>query len=166
MKYRIPFLLSGLVMVAGCNAGSPASPDSYQADHAVLQGGSAAAQENGVVEIGYEKWFLPGGVMTGDTDLGRGTFAGLLLGRTAFANGVIVKLEATYQVTDPAGIQSFTAHVEGSENLVTNKAVLNGVITSGWREGSQVHVEFDVISPCFELHNRATCFTGTIRIQG
>jgi hypothetical protein len=104
--------------------------------------------------------------MSGNTEYGDGTFAGRILSRTAFDNGVIVQLQARYVVTDPTGAgHSFTAVIQGTENLVTSEAVLNGVITEGWMIGAQVHVTFQVITPC-QLGTHNVCFQGTIRIQG
>jgi hypothetical protein len=119
----------------------------------------------GVTQITFTKWFTTPPFMTGTTSYGEGTFAGQILNRTAFANGVIVQLEALYQVT--AGANSFTAHIEGTENLQTLKAVLNGVVTEGAMVGSRVHVEFQVIRPCgIVVPAQPVCFQGTIQIQG
>ena len=121
----------------------------------------------GVTQITFTKWFTTPPFMTGITSYGEGTFAGQILKRTAFTNGVVVQLEARYQVTDPSGANSFTAHIEGTENLQTLKAVLNGVVTEGARVGSRVHVEFQVITPCdIVVPAHPVCFQGTIQIQG
>jgi hypothetical protein len=122
-----------------------------------------------VTEISFIKWFTTSPTMTGNTSLGAGTFAGRITKRVVFDNGVIVQLGATYQVTDPSGDHSFTAVIEGTENLETASAVLNGVVTAGWRVGAQVHVTFDVIRQCALATGPSavgTCFQGTIRIQG
>ena len=119
------------------------------------------------VELTFTKWFTTYPAMTGNIpSYGDGTFAGTILKRTAFPNGVVVQLEALYQVTDPSGANSFTAHIEGTENLQTLKAVLNGVVTEGAMVGSRVHVEFQVIKPCkIVVPEQPVCFQGTIRIQ-
>jgi bacteriorhodopsin len=122
-----------------------------------------------VTEFTFIKWFTTAPAMTGNTSLGAGTFAGTITKRIVFDNGVIVQLGAIYQVTDPSGDRSFTAVIEGSENLQTASAVLNGVVTAGWRVGAQVHVTFDVIRSCALATGPSavgTCFQGTIRIQG
>jgi hypothetical protein len=127
---------------------------------------SAAASPT---EFTFIKWFTTYPAMTGNTSLGAGTFAGTITKRIVFDNGVIVQLGAIYQVTDPSGDHSFTAAIDGSENLQTASAVLNGVVTAGWRVGAQVHVTFDVIRPCALAIGPSaigTCFQGTIRIQG
>jgi hypothetical protein len=93
-----------------------------------------------------------------------GTMATTVLSSTAFDNGVILQLEARYGVIDPSGGHSFTALVQGTQNNQTGTAVLNGVITEGWLIGAQVHVAFEVITPCpFGTRNR--CFQGTIRVM-
>jgi hypothetical protein len=163
MTYRAGFSLLMLCVVSACSGTSPT--DSLRQQASVRSSGIDASQQVGVTEFTFEKWFTAYPTMTGNTSLGDGTFAGQILSRVPFDNGVIVKLEALYQITDPSGDQSFTARIQGTENLETMSAVLNGVITDGWRAGSQVHVTFDVIAPC-PIHNRATCFRGTIRVQG
>ncbi|MFL5734253.1 MAG: hypothetical protein ACJ78Q_13790 [Chloroflexia bacterium] len=122
-----------------------------------------------VTEFTFIKWFTTAPTMTGNTSFGAGTFAGTITKRIVFDNSVIVQLGAIYQVTDPSGDHSFTAVIEGVENLQTASAVLNGVVTSGWRAGAQVHVTFDIIRPCALATGPSavgTCFQGTIRIQG
>jgi hypothetical protein len=122
-----------------------------------------------VTEFTFIKWFTTAPTMTGNTSLGAGTFAGTITKRIVFDNSIIVQLGAIYQVTDPSGDHSFTAVIEGMENLQTASAVLNGVVTEGWRVGAQVHVTFDVIRPCVLATGPSavgTCFQGTIRVQG
>ena len=121
------------------------------------------------VVLTFTKWFTTYPAMTGNIpSYGDGTFAGTILKRTAFDNGVIVKLEARYVVTDPSGSHSFAALIEGTENLETASAVLNGVVTEGWMVGARVHVTFQIITPCALATGpsvRGVCFQGTIRIQ-
>jgi len=118
-------------------------------------------------ELTFTKWFTTYPAMTGNIpSYGDGTFAGTILKRTAFDNGVIVQLEARYMVTDPSGSHSFTALIQGTENLVTANAVLNGVVTEGWMVGARVHVTFQRITPCaLAPIAPGLCFQGTIRIQ-
>ena len=117
------------------------------------------------VEVTFTKWITTYPDMAGSTggDV-EGTFEGEVLQRTPFDNGVIVQLNARYQVIDPTGLHTFTAIIEGTQNNQTKSAVLNGVVTEGWLAGSQVHVEFDVVTPC-EFGTRNTCFRGTIRVM-
>jgi len=122
--------------------------------------------EAAVTEITFIKWFTTFPAMTGNTSYGDGTFAGTILGRTAFDNGVIVKLQALYRVTDPSGSHSFAALIQGTQNIETATAVLNGVITEGWMVGARVHVTFQRITPCaLAPIAPGLCFQGTIRIQ-
>src|SRR4051794_14945893 len=119
--------------------------------------------------VTFIKWFTTAPTMRGNTSYGGDTFAGTITKRIVFDNGVIVQLGAVYQVTDPSGDHSFTAVIEGMENLETASAVLNGVVTEGWRVGAQVHVTFAVIRPCALATGPSavgTCFQGTIRVQG
>jgi len=120
------------------------------------------------IEVTFIKWFTTFPAMTGNTSFGDGTFAGTILQRTAFDNGVIVQLQALYRVTDPSGIHSFTALIEGTQNNQTLTAVLNGVVTEGPMVGARVHVTFQRISPCalaIGPSGPGVCFQGTIRVQ-
>jgi len=121
------------------------------------------------VEVTFIKWFTTFPAMTGNTSFGAGTFAGTILERTAFDNGVMVQLRALYRVTDPSGSHSFAALIEGTQNLETLTAVLNGVVTEGWMVGARVHVTFQRITPCALAIGPSVpgvCFQGTIRVQG
>jgi hypothetical protein len=117
------------------------------------------------VEVTFTKWFTTFPGMTGFTggDVA-GTFAGQVLSVSPFDNGVIVQLQARYEVIDPSGSHSFKALIQGKQNNQTGTAVLNGVITEGWLIGSHVHVTFQVITPC-QFGTGNVCFQGTIRIQ-
>jgi hypothetical protein len=117
------------------------------------------------IEVTFTKWFTSFPAMTGFTggDVA-GTFAGEVLSLSRFDNGVIVQLQARYEVTDPSGSQSFKALIQGKQNNKTGTAVLNGVITEGLLTGSHVHVTFQVITPC-QFGTGNVCFQGTIRIQ-
>jgi hypothetical protein len=162
---RIVFSLLVMLAVA-CGGRDATGPASHDVRPAVRLGPSESAAQTGVIQIDYTKWITSYPAMAGNTDYGDGTFAGTILSRTAFDNGVIVKLEARYVVTDPTGAgHSFTAVIQGTENLVTSEAVLNGVVTEGWMIGAQVHVKFQIITPC-QFGTRNVCFQGTIRIQG
>jgi hypothetical protein len=165
---RFAFPLLALLVAAGCSqrdAISPPSDDTHAARLSADQSSSQAAP----VEIAFEKWFTTYPTMTGNTSYGAGTYAGTILKRTVFDNGVIVQLEARYIVTDPSGEgRSFTAVIAGTENLVTRRAVLNGVVTEGWMVGARVHVTFEIITPCalaIGPSARNVCFQGTIRLQ-
>jgi hypothetical protein len=163
---RIVFSLLAMLMVVGCAGRDVTGPASHDAQPAVRPAPSQSAAQARVIQIDFTKWFTAYPVMSGNTEYGDGTFAGRILSRTAFDNGVIVQLEARYVVSDPSAAgHSFTAVIQGTENLVTSEAVLNGVISEGWMIGAQVHVTFQVITPC-QLGTHNVCFQGTIRIQG
>jgi hypothetical protein len=165
---RIISALLALAVVGGC-AGSDATAPSIQPMRAA-SGASVdqSVAESPLVEIAYEKWILARGVMKGNTSNGPGTFAGQLISRVPFENGVVVKLQARYVVTDPSAAgRSFTALVEGTLNNQRNSAVLNGVVTEGWRAGAPVHVVFDVLRPCTVPSAPVgipACFQGIIRV--
>src|SRR5262245_27334899 len=106
--------------------------------------------------------FLMAGVVGGDV---AGDFVGEVLDRRVSTTGTvtsqIVALDALYEVQ--AGDHSFTALIQGGQNNVTRKALLDGVILDGWRTGARVHVEYTVISGCAGKP-AGPCFEGTIRI--
>src|SRR3954451_18216239 len=163
MLYRNLLMASAIVISV---VGTACSDTTAPKNEAIAVDPSAAGP---VAEFTFIKWFTTYPTMTGNTSLGASTFAGTITKRVVFANGVIVQLGAIYQVRDPSGDHSFTAEIEGSENLQTASAVLNGVVTAGWRVGAQVHVTFDVIRLCALATGPTavgTCFQGTIRVQG
>ncbi len=164
MTYRIAFPLLALLVAGGCNGSDVIDPKSHDMLPGVRLSAGESSQEAGVTEFTFEKWITTYPAMTGNTSFGPGTFTGTILSRIPFDNGVIVKLEALYQFTDPSGSHSFTALIQGTENLETMTAVLNGVITEGWMIGAHVHVTFQVITPC-QFGTQNVCYQGTIRIQ-
>jgi hypothetical protein len=135
----------------------------------VLAGGFAAASHVSTakaskdIELTYTKWFpTPGspimaGVIGGDIE---GTFAGVLLSRTAVSPGVF-HLKARYDIIGEQTHKSFSAIVEG--NSVLGTADLQGVVASEWLTGAQVVVHFTTAPSC-ALHPSGPCFTGTIQV--
>ena len=157
---RNSMILGLCLVVAACESGSrPTVPSPFP----IM--GTQTQRIARPVEVTFTKWVTAfpamAGFTGGEVD---GTFEGEVLDRTPFDNGVIVQLNARYQVIDPNGLHSFTAIIQGTQNNQTRSAVLNGVITEGWLAGSQVHVDFDVVTPC-ELGSHNTCFRGTIRVM-
>jgi hypothetical protein len=123
------------------------------------------------LELTYTKWIAPGfpnplvggfpnlvGVVGGDIV---GKFGGAVYERTV--DGSLVHLDAIYIVIAPDPAKSFTAHVEGTEDLSTLKAVLDGRVVDGFMNNAHVHVQFDVIT-CTQAPN-GTCFQGTISVR-
>lgn len=115
------------------------------------------------LSLTYTKWIAPGfpnmaGVVGGDIV---GKFGGAILERTVAGN--IVYLDAIYIVIAPDPAKSFTAHVTGTEDLSTLKAVLEGRVVDGFLKRGHVHVEFDVIN-CTQAPS-GTCFQGTISVS-
>jgi hypothetical protein len=167
MISRIALPLVALLVAGGCSGSDATGPVSPAMRADARLSADRSSREAPAIEISYEKWITAYPAMTGNTSYGLGTFAGTILRRTVFDNGVIIQLEALYTVTDQSG-GHFTARIQGTENLVTNTAVLNGVITEGtdgWMTGSHVHVTFKVIAPCDLVNVKGTCFRGTIRVQ-
>jgi hypothetical protein len=116
------------------------------------------------VEVTFTKWVTAFPNLAGFTgDDVEGTFVGEVLHRTPLDNGVIVQLNARYEVIDPTGLHSFTAIIQGTQNNQTRSAVLNGIVTVGWLAGAHVHVSYDIVTPC-EFGSNNTCFRGTIRV--
>ena len=140
----------------------------------VLAGGLAsasqvkAAKADDGVNLTYSKWFSPSfptmtGIVGGDIE---GTFGGHVISATPSADGRFILLKAEYIVI--AGEQSFTAHVEGKQNIETGEAVLHGVVTFGWLTGEPVLAKFQAYSSsCPGVpQSTAPCFQGTIRVMG
>jgi hypothetical protein len=160
------FLLVGLCVVGvACNSISSSSLPTAPSAAGAISSLQALASDSKPVEVTFTKWITTypqmAGLTGGDVP---GTYAGEVLRRTPFDNGVIVELDAEYRVIDPTGQRSFTALISGKQNNKTAHAVLNGVVSEGWAVGAQVHVTFDVITPCaFGTTN--VCFQGTIRVM-
>jgi hypothetical protein len=151
------------IFAAACS-GAPGSPS---APSGVVGVTGTQAQGNGGanVEVTFTKWIDPSfpnfkGIAGGDVP---GGFAATVLRRTPFDNGNIVDLQARYEVIASNPARAFTVLIEGKQNNLTRKAVLNGTVIDGWQTGARVHVTFDVINPCPEF-NKGVCFTGVIRV--
>ncbi len=164
MSRIVPSLLAFLV-ASGCGGSGPTALTTHDVRSVVLPTVDRLSDRAPTTEVNFEKWFAGYPVMTGNTDLGPGTFSGTIRRRVAYDNGVIVKLEAEYVVKDLSGKLLFAAVIDGTENLVTQAAALNGVVTDGPMVDARVHVTFDVISPCDISGVTGTCFRGIIRIQ-
>lgn len=116
--------------------------------------------------VSFTKWYTTYPAMTGFTCYGPGTYAGEILSR--IPDGDFVLLKARYEITDPRGRHSFKAIIEGKLDNRTGVANLTGVVTEGWRTGTDVAVTFQRITPCAFAVGPSVpgvCFQGTIRIQ-
>ena len=105
----------------------------------LFQTSSTRADNSAPVRLTFEKT-LSGVGLVPDLAHFTGTFGGdfsgtlwvgLLVREVIDRQQQIIHLEADYVFTAKDGIHSFTAHVEGNENLHTDKAVLDGVVTAG-----------------------------------
>src|SRR5580765_2642321 len=106
-KLRFVGLIAVLVVAASIAAAS-----------AQTRSGQEGQGPNGL-ELTYTKWIAPGfpnmvGVVGGDIV---GKFGGSILERTV--NGSLIHLDAIYTVIAPDPAKSFTARVEGTEDLST-----------------------------------------------
>lgn len=159
----------GLCIFTTACSTQPLSPTSPSG----VAGVGAQSQASGgrPVEVAFTKWVAGfptlAGVTGGDVP---GTFAGAVLSRDPFDNGTIVQLEARYGITADDPAHSFVAHIEGTQNNQTQRAVLNGTVISGWLAGAQVHVTYDIIAPAAGISCvpkapvNTRCFQGTIFI--
>jgi hypothetical protein len=155
---RIALGLLALVVATGCSGRDATAPMNSDVDRALRTQSSSEAP----VEVTFTKWITAYPAMAGFTSYGDNTFTGRVVSRIPFDNGIIVQLQAIYMFRDPSGQgRSFTAVLQGTQNLETRIGVLNGVITEGWMIGSRAHVTFLGIT-CAQ----GTCFQGTLRIQG
>ncbi len=89
-----------------------------------------------------------------------GTFAGEILNIGTVGN--ITSIEALYHVNGSR--HSFTAHVYVTQNDLTGRATITGLVTEGWQEGAPVTGEYKVLTPC-PIGTAGTCFQGTLHIQ-
>ena len=158
-------LLSLCILGAACSGSLPDSPTAPSSPAAIRSAPSGAKSDNAPIEVSFTKWVTTSPHMAGFTSEGGdpGTYVGEILSRIPSDNGVLVDLDARYQVINASG-HSFTAVIHGKTNNQTSHATLNGVVTEGWAVGAQVHVTFDVISPC-SFGTRNVCFQGTIRVM-
>ena len=118
------------------------------------------------LELTYTKWFAPGypnmvGIVGGDIV---GKFGGAVTEKTGPDSNGLVHLTAIYIVIAPDPAQSFTAHVEGIEDLNTKTAVLDGRVVDGSLTHARVHAEFNIVTPCAQAPS-GTCFQGTISVK-
>ena len=152
-KLRFVVLIAVLVAAASIAAASAqtqtrkgsAQPGAGRPSRSPTRNGSRLASANMV------------GVVGGDIV---GKFGGAVFERTV--NGNLVHLDAIYIVIAPDPAESFTAHVEGTEDLTTLHAVLDGRVVDGFMKRAHVNAEFDVIS-CTQAPS-GTCFQGTISV--
>lgn len=105
----------GLCIFTAACSGQSLSPTSPTA----IAGAGAQTQAKGgeaPVEVTFTKWVTAfpalAGTSGGDA---AGTFAGTVLSRDPFDNGVIVQLEAEYRVTATNPAHSFVARIEGKQ---------------------------------------------------
>jgi hypothetical protein len=80
----------------------------------------------------------------------------------------VTRLEVVYEVHADNQSRSFTALLRGGASL--GKAQLDGRVLTGWRIGSEVHVEWDrlqgpVNCPSPPSGAGPFCFVGTISIE-
>jgi hypothetical protein len=124
-------------------------------------------QDRRGVEVTFTKWVTDwpnmAGVVSGD--VGGGTFAGEVLNYAP--STAITRIEALYHVN--GGARQLTAHVFVTQNNLKGTAAIKGVVTDGPLQGSRVHGEYQVISPCGIINAQIgsvgdVCFQGTIVI--
>jgi hypothetical protein len=166
---RINPALVALLVAAGCGGSDATAPSTSDLRPAPSPSASRSSAEPRMIAVPYEKWITSFPAMAGNADGIRGAFTGTILQRVVSADGTIVHLRAEYVIdnTHRRG-HSFTAVVEGDQNLITRTAVLTGVVTEGWKAGAPVLVNFNVLSPCTVATAPAgtrTCFKGTIYIE-
>jgi hypothetical protein len=133
----------------------------------VLASPAAQSRDGGhPVVVSFTKWatITPGypilaGVTGGDA---AGTFSGEVFVLQTTQSSDITRLDAVYEVH--AGDHSFKALVQGGQNNVTNKALLDGVVLDGWMTGAHAHVAYQVIKCDQPNAAGGTCFQGTITL--
>jgi hypothetical protein len=107
------------------------------------------------------------GVVAGD--VGPGRLAGEILGDNFSVPGFWLG-HARYEFYGEK--YSFIADVQITENNTTDPAtaVVNGVVTQGWRKGAQVTGQYTLVSDCFVSTpgnvSGTMCSQGTLQIEG
>ena len=148
----------GLAALPAAAIVAPSSASSDDGDH--------DSRESCGKEVSFTKWYTTSPYMTGFTCYGLSTYAGEILSR--IPDGDFVLLRARYEITDPRGRHSFKTVIEGRLDNTTGEAVLSGVVTEGWRIGTDVSVTFQRITSCALAVGPSVpgvCFQGTIKIQ-
>jgi hypothetical protein len=115
-----------------------------------------------IIEFPFEKWFSDYPLMTGNTTYGPGTMGGAVLSR--IDDGVSTHLVARYEITDPDGVRSFKAVIQGKGDNKTGNYTLGGIVAWGWMVGADVHANFQRVAPC-QFGDLKVCYRGTIKIQ-
>jgi hypothetical protein len=164
---RFNLALLALAAAGGCSSPEAIGPRTAALSPSVTASAHEADSPSRHV-LTYEKWITTSLEMAGNVNGVAGAFTGTILQRIVSADPLIVHLVARYVVVLPERDgASFTAVVEGDQNLHTNTAVLRGFVTDGWRTGTPVLVNYDVFTPCTLSSAPAglpRCFRGTIRI--
>jgi hypothetical protein len=133
---------------------------------------TARDRHHGPVDISFTKWITTFPLMSGFTGSDvPGHFVGEILQRQVSSDLRIIRLEAIYEVQ--AEDRSFTALLRGGtggaksgeQASVVGAALLDGVILTGWRTGSHVHVAFQTTANCPGAPDGRTCFQGTIHVE-
>lgn len=96
------------------------------------------------VRIEFDKQGGVGGIWHGMVG---GDVTGNLITKLTSAHQSGQILHVTFDWIIDAGAQSFTADLEGTLNLQTGAAVMNGKVVEGWLVGAQVHEEGQLIDP-------------------
>ncbi|MHB8624819.1 MAG: hypothetical protein ACYDBJ_00250 [Aggregatilineales bacterium] len=117
-------------------------------------------------EIMFTKWITsyPNmvGIVTGG-DAGAGTFAGQVL-KVTESTPQIWKAAVLYQIFGTA--HSFSAHIDVTENDVTNRARLVGKVTDGWLKGWPVYGGYIILPASSCPHPEfGSCYQVTLRIH-
>jgi hypothetical protein len=124
----------------------------------------ASADGFGRTEVTFTKWVngFPNLVGISGGDVGNGTFAGTVITRDpTLGNGQITKITAEYRFMGSTHSSVASVHVW---QFGTSFSVINGAVTSGWKQGATVYGMYRVI-PCAEAPS-GTCFQGRLFFAG
>jgi hypothetical protein len=153
-------MLFALVLVAGYAALTVSlSPEVASAD-----GGDQHGDNH---EVTFTKWLTTFPNMVGVVGgvVGVGTYAGEILNIGTV--GDITRIEALYHINGSR--HSFSAHVFVTQHNLAGRALITGIVTSGWQMGARVHGEYRVMLVCpiaTPGNGQGTkCFQGTLHIQ-
>jgi hypothetical protein len=128
---------------------------------------ASAKNDKQDAKVSFTKWVTTFPSMAGTVggDAGSGPFVGEVLAyNPAAGGGRLTQIVALY--TFQGGRHAFTAQVQVTIDNKDGKAVVIGMVKSGWLEGALVYGSFKTVTCNENPAPDHTCFRGNLRIMG